>query len=538
MPITQLKQWKDLQQHHAEKIASVTLRELFARDADRAKQMSLEVGTIYADYSKNRLDNTTLALLQNLARARGVEAARTAMFTGEKINSTEERAVLHTALRTQNDTPVFVDGVDVLPEVRRVLSQMRDFTHAIHDGSWRGFTGNQITTVINIGIGGSDLGPVMATEALKHYSNHAVDVRFISNIDGSDFYETTRDLDPENTLFIIASKTFTTDETMTNARTARQWLLNVLQEESAVANHFVALSTNKTAVSEFGINPENMFAFWDWVGGRYSLTSAIGLSIMLAIGTENFDELLAGFADMDEHFASAPLEDNLPVTLALIGIWNTNFLGATSEAVLPYEQYLHRFPAYLQQANMESNGKSVTTDGSRVDYTTGPVIWGEPGTNGQHAFYQLLHQGTQLVPADFIGFIEPLENIGEHHDKLIANMLAQSQALAFGKTAEEVAADDIPAELIPHKVFEGNRPSNTLLIDKLTPRSLGQLIALYEHKIFVQGVIWGINSFDQWGVELGKTLAKDIYTSFRQNSPLITDSSTASLLRRYTRERS
>lgn len=533
MTIVTLQQWQDLQKH-TDTIQHVHLRELFVRDDTRAKKMSRTVGSLYVDYSKNRVNDETLCLLFDLARARGIETARDAMLAGEKINTTENRAVLHTALRVQDNTPIYVDGADVLPEVRRVLTQMRDFTEAVHSGSWQGFTGKRIKNIINIGIGGSDLGPVMVTEALKYYSKRDLIVRFISNVDGSDFYEKTRDLNPEETLFIIASKTFTTDETMTNAHTARQWLLDTLRNDAAVANHFVALSTNEAAVREFGINPQNMFAFWDWVGGRYSLTSAIGLSIMLAIGTENFDELLAGFADIDTHFKTAPLEENLPVILALIGIWNTNFLGASSEVLLPYEQYLHRFPAYFQQANMESNGKSVTKSGEHVGYATGPVIWGEPGTNGQHAFYQLLHQGTQLIPADFIGFIEPLEQVGKHHDKLIANMLAQSQALAFGKTAEEVAADDIPEELIPHKTFEGNRPSNTLLIDKLTPRSLGQLIALYEHKIFVQGVIWDINSFDQWGVELGKVLAKDIYNFFSSEEASGTiDDSTASLARYY-----
>lgn len=537
MTITQLQHWQDLQDH-ANKTLTTHLRDLFASDLDRTAKMSQQVGMIYADYSKNRIEHKTLELLRKLAVERGVEAARDAMFGGEKINTTEQRAVLHVALRTQSDAPIYVDGRNIVPDIQGVLAQMRDLTRAIHSGSWKGHTGKRIKNIINIGIGGSDLGPVMVTEALKHYSNRDLTVRFISNIDGSDFYEKTRDLDPEETLFIIASKTFTTDETMTNAHTAREWLLSVVQDKVAIARHFVALSTNEAAAREFGIDPRNMFAFWDWVGGRYSLTGAIGLSIMIAIGVEHFDELLAGFADIDDHFKSAPLEENLPVTLALIGIWNTNFLGASSEALLPYEQYLHRFAAHFQQVNMESNGKSVTKDGSRVDYTTGPIIWGEPGTNGQHAFYQLIHQGTQLIPADFIGFIEPLENIGTHHNKLIANMFAQSQALAFGKTAEDVASDGVPPELIPHKVFEGNRPSNTLLIDKLTPRSLGQLIALYEHKIFVQGVIWGVNSFDQWGVELGKVLARDIYNSLEQGEPQSSiDSSTAALVRRYIQRR-
>ncbi len=533
MSIRQLDEWKQLEVH-SEKIRGLHLRDLFAADSSRVDKMSRQVGMMYADYSKNRIDDEGMQLLYGLARTRGVEAHRDAMFAGEKINITEDRAVLHTALRTQEEAPITAEGHDIVPGIRRVLGQMRHFTIALHDGVWRGYTGKAIKNIVNIGIGGSDLGPVMVTEALTWYGRRDQVVRFISNVDGSDFFEKTHDLNPEETLFIIASKTFTTDETMTNARTARQWLLRTMQDEAAVERHFVALSTNETAVRDFGIHPDNMFIFWDWVGGRYSLTSAIGLSIMLTIGVEQFDELLAGFADMDQHFLTTPLEENLPVVLALIGLWNTNFLGATSEVILPYEQYLHRFPAYLQQANMESNGKSVTTQGVRVDYTTGPVIWGEPGTNGQHAFYQLLHQGTHLIPADFIGFVNPLEQIGDHHDKLIANMFAQSQALAFGKTADEVRRDGASEDLVPHKTFEGNRPSNTLLIDKLTPRSLGQLIALYEHKIFVQGVLWGINSFDQWGVELGKQLAGDIYQAIREiNVPPTADSSTAALLRRY-----
>jgi glucose-6-phosphate isomerase len=533
MLVSQLREWKDLQRY-AQNHKDTTLRSLFLDDTDRVSRFSQQVGLIYADYSKNTIDDTTMKLLYELARARNVEIARDAMFVGEKINTTENRSVLHVALRRQNTAPIYVDGYDVMSEIEHVRERMRRFTVAIHDGSWRGFTGKPIRNIINIGIGGSDLGPVMVTEALRWYSKRDLIVRFVSNVDGSDFYEKTRDLDPAETLFIIASKTFTTDETMTNAHTARQWLLAILQDEASVAKHFVALSTNESEVQAFGIDPNNMFAFWDWVGGRYSVTSAIGLSVMLAVGPDHFDELLAGFADMDEHFRTAPLEENLPATLALLGIWNTNFLGATSEVILPYEQYLHRFPAYLQQANMESNGKSVTKDGHRVDYATGPIIWGEPGTNGQHAFYQLLHQGTQLIPADFIGFKEPLERIGDHHDKLLANMFAQSQALAFGKTSDEVRQEGTPEPLIPHKVFEGNRPSSTLLLDRLTPRSLGQLIALYEHKIFVQGVIWGINSFDQWGVELGKVLAKDIYKEIKSGKENVAaDCSTATLVARY-----
>ncbi len=533
MKLTQSEAWKRLRQH-AETMEGLHLRQLFADNAARATALSAEAGAIYLDYSKNRVSGETMGLLFDLARDRGVETARQAMFDGDKINTTENRSVLHIALRAQGDAPVRVDGQDVMPEIHRVLAQMRDFTQAIHNGDWRGFSGQPIKNIINIGIGGSDLGPVMVTEALKYYTKRDLTVRFISNIDSSDFFETTRDLDPRETLFIIASKTFTTDETMTNAQTARRWLIDALGDEAAVANHFVALSTNTEAVEAFGIDPRNIFVFWDWVGGRYSLTSAIGLSIMLAIGADAFDELLAGFSDMDQHFKSAPLSENLPVILALLGIWNTNFLGAGSEVLLPYEQYLHRFPAYFQQANMESNGKSVTKGGAPVDYTTGPVIWGEPGTNGQHAFYQLLHQGTQLIPADFIGFIESLEACGTHHDKLLANMFAQSQALAFGKTANEVRDGGVPEALVAHKVFEGNRPSNTILIDRLTPRSLGQLIALYEHKIFVQGVIWDINSFDQWGVELGKVLARDTYTAIQSGDVQAgMDASTQQLVARY-----
>lgn len=529
---THRNEWNALAEHVLD-VKNQHLRELFADNPERANQMSLTVGDIYADYSKNRITNDTLSHLFNLARATDVEALREQMFNGDKINTTEHRSVLHIALRSQSDEPIVVDGKDVMTDVRRVLDHMTAFSNAIRSGEWLGHTGKPIKNVINIGIGGSDLGPVMVTEALKHYSQRDLTVRFISNIDASDFVEKTYGLDPAETLFIIASKTFTTDETMTNARTARRWLLDVLQDDSAIARHFVAISTNAEEVQKFGINTENMFEFWDWVGGRYSLTSAIGLSIMIAIGPDNFKSLLAGYYKMDQHFRTAPLEQNLPVVLALIGIWNTNFLGATSEAILPYSQYLHRFAAYFQQANMESNGKSVAKDGSRVNYTTGPIVWGEPGTNGQHAFYQLLHQGTHFVPIDFIGFTRPLVQIGQHHDKLMSNLFAQSQALAFGKTADEVRAEGIDEQLVPHKVFEGNRPSTTLLVSQLTPDTLGQLIALYEHKIFVQGVIWGVNSFDQWGVELGKVLAGGIMREISGEESAVRDSSTANLIAKY-----
>ncbi|HPR08967.1 MAG TPA: glucose-6-phosphate isomerase [Candidatus Saccharibacteria bacterium] len=533
MKPTHMQPWQQLQSM-APHFREMSLRQLFSSTPNRGETYHLTAGEIYLDYAKNRFDNTVLKTLLDLARECGVEKTRDAMFAGQKINTTENRAVLHTALRNQSENSIELDGIDVMPAIRAVLEQMRTFSRAVREGEWRGATGKRIRTVINIGIGGSDLGPVMATEALKWYSLRELQVKFVSNIDGSHLAEALHGAEPGETLFIIASKTFTTDETMTNAASARHWLVEALGED-AVARHFVALSTNLEAVAEFGIDPANAFAFWDWVGGRYSLTSAIGLSLMIAIGTDNFDELLSGFYTVDEHFRTAPLEQNMPVLLALIGIWNTNFLGAETEAILPYEQYLHRLPAYLQQASMESNGKSVTKDGQRVDYMTGPVLWGEPGTNGQHAFYQLIHQGTRLIPCDFIVFAQSLNNPdghNEHHRKLLANVFAQSQALAFGKTADEVRADGVAETLVPHKVFEGNRPSNTLLLPKLTPSTLGQLIALYEHKIFVQGVIWGINSFDQWGVELGKVLAKDIYEHLDATDLLRYDSSTAVLLRK------
>ena len=533
MQVQLTDEWQKLKQH-AEDIKQLHLRQLFEEDADRGASMRLQVLDVYADYSKNRLSGETMTLLQSLAASQKVSELRDAMFAGERINTTEDRAVLHTALRNRSSEAVMLDGVDVMPEIRRVLHQMTDFSLAIRNGTWLGSTGKPIKEVVSIGIGGSDLGPVMATEALKFYSDPSLTVRFVSNIDSNQLAEVTKDLDPAETLFIIASKTFTTDETMTNAVSAKKWLQDGLGEGADVAKHFVALSTNTEAVEAFGIDPENMFVFWDWVGGRYSMTSAIGLSIMIAIGPDNFNQMLDGFYAMDQHFKTAKPEQNLPFILALIGIWNTNFLGAEAEAILPYDQYLHRFPAYFQQGNMESNGKSVDKEGKPIGVMTGPIVWGEPGTNGQHAFYQLLHQGTRLIPCDFIGFAESLNPIGEHHRKLTANMLAQSQALAFGKTAEEVRADGVPEALVPHKTFAGNKPSNTLLLPKLTPHTLGQLVALYEHKIFVQGVIWGIDSFDQWGVELGKVLAKDIYADLQAGqSRAHRDSSTENLLMTY-----
>jgi glucose-6-phosphate isomerase len=532
---TDLPEWQALQAHYAT-IKDVHLRELFSSEPNRGQNLSLQAVDIFADFSKNRVTNETMELLFSLARASDVEATRDAMFRGDKINTTEDRAVLHTALRSQADQPILVEDHDVMPDVRTVLDQMAQFSTAIRDESWLGHTGKPIKNIVNIGIGGSDLGPVMVSEALKFYSRRDLHVRFVSNVDATQFVEVTRDLDPAETLFIVASKTFTTDETMTNAHSARDWLLSTLHDEAAVAKHFVAVSTNAAEVAAFGIDTVNMFAFWDWVGGRYSLTSAIGLSIMVAIGPDNFHELLSGFYAMDEHFKTAPLEENLPVILGLLGIWYGNFFDAQSEAILPYDQYLHRFAAYFQQGNMESNGKSVDKDGNHVDYSTGPVIWGEPGTNGQHAFYQLLHQGTRLIPADFIGFAKPLNPLGKHHDKLTANLIAQTQALAFGKTADEVRAEGVPEELVPHKTFLGNHPTNTLLMPQLTPKALGELIALYEHKIFVEGVVWNINSFDQWGVELGKVLAKDIFQEIDgTQTPKQRDSSTDNLLALYKR---
>lgn len=528
MRIQQTPQWQALLKHHAA-VKTQQLRELFAQDAQRQAALSMQAVDIYADYSKNLLAKETLPLLFDLARVAGVEERREAMFSGEKINTTEQRAVLHTALRNMSDRPVMVDGQDVMPEVRTVIRKMVGFSKRIREGQWLGYTGKTIKHIVNIGIGGSDLGPVMATEALRFYASRDIATHFVSNIDPTHLTEALRQCDPEQTLFIIASKTFTTDETMTNARSARQWLLAALHDEAAIARHFVAVSTNDTEVAAFGIDTENMFIFWDWVGGRYSMTSAIGLSIMVAIGPENFRDMLAGFFAMDEHFRTAPLEQNLPVILALISIWHGNFYGAESEAVLPYDQYLHRLPAYLQQAVMESNGKSATINGNFVDYQTGMVVWGEPGTNGQHAFYQLLHQGTLLIPCDFIGFVRSLNPLGDHHTKLLANLFAQTQALAFGKTEDQLRQEGTPEALLPHKTFSGNHPSTTLLLPQLTPNTLGQLIALYEHKIFVQGVVWQIDSFDQWGVELGKHLAKGTFAAL-QGQPFAADASTQALI--------
>ena len=511
-----------------------SLRQLFSQESDRGERLIVQAGDIYLDYSKNQFDKTALDALFQLAKEAQVENWRESMFSGQKINTTENRAVLHTALRRPASDEVLVDGDNVMPKIHQVLGEMADFTKSVRSGDWRGYTGKTFKNIVNIGIGGSDLGPVMVVESLKYYARRDMNSYFVSNVDGTQIAEVLRDVDPAETLFLVASKTFTTDETMTNARTARKWLVEALGSEQAVANHFVALSTNKEEVRKFGIDPVNMFEFWDWVGGRYSLASAIGLSIMLVIGEDNFRELLGGMNDIDVHFQQAPLEQNMPVILALTGIWNGNFLGYESEAILPYDQYLHRFPAYFQQGNMESNGKRVQRNGSPVSLATGPVIWGEPGTNGQHAFYQLLHQGTRKVACDFIGFVNSLNNPddeGTHHRKLTANLLAQTQALAFGKTADEVRSEGVPEELVAHKTFPGNRATNTLLLPKLTPRSLGQLIALYEHKIFVQGVIWGINSFDQWGVELGKVLAKNIDRALADGSDLPTaDGSTRTMI--------
>ncbi len=503
--LTKMDNWQKLQKHY-EEVKDLHLRDLFARDQERAAHFTLEAAGLYLDYSKQRVTAKTMELLLALARECNLEAKREAMFSGEKINSTEGRAVLHTALRNRGDRKVLVDGVDVMPKVRTVLAQMADFATKVRDGSWRGASGKAIKNIINIGIGGSDLGPAMAYEALKPYSDRHLTVRFVSNVDGTHLAEALRDLAPEETLFIIASKTFTTQETMTNARSAREWLVKALGE-AAVKNHFVALSTAADKVAEFGIDTANMFEFWDWVGGRYSLTSAIGLPVMVAIGPDNFSQMLDGFYLMDRHFCEAPLEQNMPVILALLGIWYNNFFGAESHAILPYDQYLLRFADYFQQGDMESNGKSVTIDGQDVDYQTGPIIWGQVGTNGQHAFYQLLHQGTKLVPADFIGFAKSHNPLGDHHAKLLSNLVAQTEALAFGKTRAAVEAEGVSGVLAAHKTFAGNHPTNTILAEKLTPAVFGSLVALYEHKIFTQGVIWGLNSFDQWGVQLGKVLA-------------------------------
>jgi glucose-6-phosphate isomerase len=538
-PLTSRPAWAALRAHHAE-VAGRHLRELFAEDPERGTRFSVEACGIYLDYSKNRITDETLRLLLQLADESGLRDHVEAMFAGEKINVTENRAVLHVALRTPMGERIAVDNVDVVPAVHEVLRRMGEFATMVREGRWLGHTGQPIRNVVNIGIGGSDLGPVMAYEALRHYSARDLTFRFVSNVDGTDFAEATRDLDPAETLFIVSSKTFTTLETMTNATTARDWLLAALEDKSAIAKHFVAVSTNAEAVSEFGIDVMNMFGFWDWVGGRYSLDSAIGLSTMIAIGPDGFGDLLAGFHEMDEHFRTAPFEQNLPVLLGLLTVWYTDFFDAQTQAVLPYDQYLKRFPAYLQQLTMESNGKHVTLTGEPVDYATGPVYWGEPGTNGQHSFYQLIHQGTELIPADFLGFTHSLNPIASgtgqrHHDLLTANVFAQGEALAFGKTPEEVAAEGTPDRLVPHRVFEGNRPSNTMLLDRLTPHALGTLVGLYEHSVFTQGTIWSINSFDQWGVELGKVLAKKVAGELAaaDEPELGHDSSTNALIRRY-----
>ena len=534
-PLTRRKAWNALVTHY-KKLQKLHLRKLFANDPKRGERLTAEAAGLFLDYSKNRVTDETLKLLLQLATESGLRQRIDAMFSGEKINLTENRAVLHVALRAPKGASIFVDGKNVVPDVHAVLDKMEGFSKRVRSGAWKGHNGKRIKNVVNIGIGGSDLGPVMAYEALKHYSLRSLTFRFVSNVDGIDFVEATHDLDPAETLFIVSSKTFTTLETMTNAQSARDWLLKGLGRESkAVAKHFVAVSTNAEKVSAFGIDTANMFGFWDWVGGRYSMDSAIGLSTMLAIGPDNFCSMLKGFHEMDEHFRTAPFEKNLPVLMGLLSVWNNNFLGAHTVAVLPYEQYLKRFPAYLQQLTMESNGKHVTLDGKKVDYQTGPVYWGEPGTNGQHSFYQLIHQGTRLIPCDFIAFVRALTRLGRHHDILMANVFAQAEALAFGKTPEEVKAEGTPDWLVPHRLFEGNRPSNTILAERLTPEVLGKLVALYEHSVFTQGAIWNIDSFDQWGVELGKALAQRIIPELEGKAPpkLKHDSSTNNLIRRY-----
>jgi glucose-6-phosphate isomerase len=534
-PLTKRKAWKALRAHFKQ-VRELHLRNLFADDPQRGERMTAEAVGLFLDYSKNRITDETLQLLLALAEESGLRARIDAMFRGEKINVTEKRAVLHVALRAPQGTTIEVDGENVVPGVHAVLEKMAAFSQRVRSGEWKGHTGKRIRNVINIGIGGSDLGPVMAYEALRHYSDRALVFRFVSNVDGTDFAEAVRDLDASETLFIVSSKTFTTLETMTNAHSARTWSLSGLGgDESSVAKHFVAVSTNAAEVAKFGIDTANMFGFWDWVGGRYSMDSAIGLSTMLAIGSDQFRAMLDGFHQMDEHFRSAPFERNLPVLMGLLGTWYTDFFGAETVAVLPYEQYLKRFPAYLQQLTMESNGKHVTLEGADVNYATGPVYWGEPGTNGQHSFYQLIHQGTRLIPCDFIAFGQALNPVGRHHDLLMANVFAQSEALAFGKTPEQVKAEGTPDWLVPHRVFEGNRPSNTILADKLTPETLGKLVALYEHIVFTQGTIWSINSFDQWGVELGKVLAQRIVPELESpNEPSLGhDTSTNNLIHRY-----
>ncbi len=539
-PLRKRAAWKALNSHY-KIIHSLHLRTLFADDPKRGERMTAEAAGIYLDYSKNRITDETIKLLVQLAEESGLRKQTDAMFCGEKINITENRAVLHVALRALRGESILVDGKNVVPQVYAVLDKMTDFSNRIRQGMWKGHTGKSIHNIINIGIGGSDLGPVMAYEALKHYSDRRMTFRFVSNIDGTDFAEAVQDLDPAQTLFIVSSKTFTTLETMTNARTARSWLLKGLGgDEKSIAKHFVAVSTNETEVAKFGIDTANMFGFWDWVGGRYSMDSAIGLSTMLAIGPDNFSALLRGFHQMDEHFRNTPFERNLPVLMALLTVWYTGFFDAHTIAVLPYEQYLRRFPAYLQQLTMESNGKYITLDGTQVDYQTSPIYWGEPGTNGQHSFYQLIHQGTRLIPCDFIAFDAPLNPFGRHHDILMANVFAQAEALAFGKTAEQVKAEGTPDWLVPHRVFEGNRPSNMIMAGRLTPEILGKLVALYEHCVFTQGVIWQIDSFDQWGVELGKVLAQRIIPELESTAEpeLAHDSSTNNMIRRYRRNKS
>jgi glucose-6-phosphate isomerase len=538
--LTERPAWKALQAHHR-KVRGLHLRQLFAEDPGRGERLAAEAVGILLDYSKNRVTDETLALLVRLAVESGLRERIDAMFRGERINVTENRAVLHVALRSPRGTSIVVDGEDVVPQVHAVLDRMGGFAERVRSGAWKGHTGRPIRNVVNLGIGGSDLGPAMAYEALLHYSERSMTFRFVSNVDGTDFAEGVRDLDPAETLFIVSSKTFSTLETMTNARTARAWSVAGLGgDEASVGRHFVAVSTNAMEVAKFGIDPANMFGLWDWVGGRYSMSSAIGLSTMIAIGPAAFRALLDGLHQMDEHFRTAPFERNLPVLLGLLGVWYTDFFGAQSVAVLPYEQYLKRFPAYLQQLTMESNGKSVALDGRRVSYDTGPVYWGEPGTNGQHSFYQLIHQGTRLVPCDFIVFVEPLNPLGRHHEILVANALAQAEALAFGRTAQEVEAEGTPEWLVLHRVFEGNRPSSTILLQRLTPEALGRLVALYEHSVFTQGVIWNVDSFDQWGVELGKALAQRIVPELESEAEpeLGHDSSTSALIRRYRRARS
>ena len=536
--LTELSAWKELESHF-QSIKDVHLRTLFTENPQRGEEMAIEALGFYFDYSKHRINHETLRLLLKLAEACDLPDRIDAMFRGAKLNTTEGRAVLHVALRAPREASIMVNGQNVVPEVHAVLERMAAFAGQIRGGSWTGFTGKRIRAVVNIGIGGSDLGPVMAYEALKAYSLRDMTFRFVSNVDGTDFAEATRDLVPAETLFVISSKTFTTLETMTNARTARAWTLEALGDERSIARHFVAVSTNAAEVAKFGIDTANMFEFWDWVGGRYSMDSAIGLSTMVAIGPDHFREMLAGFHAMDEHFRTTPLERNLPVLMGLLTVWYTNFFGAQTVAVLPYEQYLKRFPAYLQQLTMESNGKSVTRDGQPVNYQTSPIFWGEPGTNGQHSFYQLIHQGTKLIPCDFIGFSQPLHRLGDHHDLLMANLFAQTEALAFGKTAEQVKGEGTPDRLAPHRTFKGNQPSTTLLAERLTPETLGKLVALYEHSVFTQGVIWQIDSFDQWGVELGKVLAQRIIPELQNPSTpeMAHDSSTNALIRRYRQQR-